>query len=190
MMKNEELLPLLTQVKKLAIILSFVKQKDLIDDLISAGHLGIVKGLKNYSSQKGASLKTYISYRIRGEIQDEIRNFFFYKRRRYQLPIHVISLDSLLEQRDQEEGHEDVLCRKESFPLGLKVEYPFFERALFNNIVSNFALLRPQESLTMELHYLKGFTMSEIAEKLDVTESRVSQIHKEAIKSLKTIYKT
>lgn len=44
-----------------------------LDDLISAGVLGLVSAVDNYDPSHGASLKTYAEYRIRGAILDSIR---------------------------------------------------------------------------------------------------------------------
>lgn len=188
-MNKESLLPILMfEAKRQAIFLSPVKQRDWIDDLISAGYLGIVKGSKNFSPKNGASPQTYITYRIKGEIRDEIRNMIFHKRRK-EAP-YVLSLDAILEERSQEKDKEDILYRKEAFPPGLKAESPLFEECLFKETVSNFAFLRPRESLIMRLYYLNDLTMTEIAKRLCITESRVSQVHSKAVKSLQTLLKT
>ncbi len=44
-----------------------------LDDLISAGVIGLVAAVDNYDPSHGASLKTYAEYKIRGAILDSIR---------------------------------------------------------------------------------------------------------------------
>ena len=44
-----------------------------LDDLISAGVVGLVSAVDNYNASHGASLKTYAEYKIRGAILDSIR---------------------------------------------------------------------------------------------------------------------
>jgi RNA polymerase sigma factor for flagellar operon FliA len=44
-----------------------------LDDLISAGVIGLVSAVDNYDPNHGASLKTYAEYKIRGAILDSIR---------------------------------------------------------------------------------------------------------------------
>jgi RNA polymerase sigma factor for flagellar operon FliA len=44
-----------------------------LDDLISAGVVGLVAAVDNYDSTRNASLKTYAEYKIRGAILDSIR---------------------------------------------------------------------------------------------------------------------
>lgn len=43
------------------------------DDLVGFGYEGLVKAWKNYKNDKGALFKTYATYRIRGEVLDNIR---------------------------------------------------------------------------------------------------------------------
>jgi len=44
-----------------------------LDDLISAGIVGLLAAVDNYDPSKNASLKTYAEYKIRGAILDSIR---------------------------------------------------------------------------------------------------------------------
>jgi RNA polymerase sigma factor for flagellar operon FliA len=44
-----------------------------LDDLISAGIVGLVAAVDNYDASRNASLKTYAEYKIRGAILDSIR---------------------------------------------------------------------------------------------------------------------
>ena len=44
-----------------------------IDDLSSAGIMGLLDAIEKFNPTKGASFKTYAGYRIRGAILDEIR---------------------------------------------------------------------------------------------------------------------
>jgi RNA polymerase sigma factor for flagellar operon FliA len=45
-----------------------------IDDLISAGSLGLLDAVEKYDPRKEAQLKTYAEFRIKGAILDELRN--------------------------------------------------------------------------------------------------------------------
>lgn len=44
-----------------------------IEDLISAGTVGLIKAVENYDPARGANLETYARYRIKGAILDELR---------------------------------------------------------------------------------------------------------------------
>jgi RNA polymerase sigma factor for flagellar operon FliA len=43
-----------------------------IDDLISAGTLGLIQAVENYDARRGANLETYARYRIKGAILGEL----------------------------------------------------------------------------------------------------------------------
>lgn len=45
-----------------------------IDDLISAGTIGLLDSIKKFDSSRNVQFKTYASIRIRGAIMDELRN--------------------------------------------------------------------------------------------------------------------
>lgn len=44
-----------------------------IEDLISAGAVGLIQAVENYNPSRGANLETYARYRIKGAILDELR---------------------------------------------------------------------------------------------------------------------
>jgi len=46
----------------------------LYDDLVSAGTVGLIEAVRSYDPAKGASLDTFVHYRIRGAILDFLRN--------------------------------------------------------------------------------------------------------------------
>jgi RNA polymerase sigma factor for flagellar operon FliA len=59
-------------------IIAFMETKKLpahidVDDLISAGMIGLLDAMDKFDVSKGASFKTYASIRIRGAIKDELR---------------------------------------------------------------------------------------------------------------------
>ncbi len=43
------------------------------EDLVSAGIIGLIQAIDRYSPREGASLKTYVTIRVRGAILDELR---------------------------------------------------------------------------------------------------------------------
>jgi RNA polymerase sigma factor for flagellar operon FliA len=52
----------------------------LLDELISAGSLGLIDAVDKFDPSKHVSLKTYAQYRIKGAILDELRNMDTYSR--------------------------------------------------------------------------------------------------------------
>jgi RNA polymerase sigma factor for flagellar operon FliA len=53
-----------------------------IDDLISAGTLGLISAVDNFDSSQNVLLKTYAEYRIRGAILDSLRGMDFAPRQK------------------------------------------------------------------------------------------------------------
>lgn len=51
-----------------------------VDDLISAGVLGLIDALDKFDSSRGIKFRTYAEFRIRGAIIDELRNLDFVTR--------------------------------------------------------------------------------------------------------------
>ena len=63
------------------------------------------------------------------------------------------------------------------------------ERELRENLAEGIATLRPKERLVLSLYYEKELTMKEIAQVLEVSPPRVSQIHSHAIQRLRLFLK-
>jgi RNA polymerase sigma factor for flagellar operon FliA len=72
--RNESIKKHLWLVRCIArsIVDSLPKQVE-IDDLISAGTVGLIRAIDDFDPSKGAKLETYARYRIRGAILDELR---------------------------------------------------------------------------------------------------------------------
>ena len=49
-------------------------KEDMIEDLVQAGMIGLIKAEKNYDPDKGATLTTYAYNYIKGEIADALKN--------------------------------------------------------------------------------------------------------------------
>lgn len=70
----EEHLPLVRRVfSRLRIGLPPHAQRQLEDDLLSAGAIGLIQAVDRYDSSKGANFSSFASYRIRGAMLDELR---------------------------------------------------------------------------------------------------------------------
>ncbi len=84
------------------------------------------------------------------------------------------------------------LEEKDLFELiaGDKKEDPFEKYAikeLHEKLTQALEYLSEKERLVLALYYYEGLTMKEIAKVLDYTESRISQIHNQAILKLRSI---
>ena len=154
-----------------------------IEDLVSIGSIGLIKGINTYKPDKNIKLATYASRCIANEILMFLRKN---KRKRIE-----VSLESTLNY--DVEGHE---LHLEDI-LGTSIdEVP----KKFENIMDKATLKKEIETLgerekeIMTLRYglnnTEEYTQKEVAELLGISQSYISRIEKKVVKKLQTIMKT
>jgi RNA polymerase sigma factor for flagellar operon FliA len=199
------------------------------EDLISAGVIGLIDALNRYDPNRGSSVKTFCSLRIRGAVLDELRRLDWVPRsvhrearlleqaqeavakrlNREPLEREVaqemgLSLEQFEELLDRvkpctyislneaayfsDEGdsltHEEVLAdnrMQDAVMRLLNAE----DKAILRRIVEK---LPKQQLQVLSLYYMENLRLKEIAQIMDVTESRVSQIHTLAIIRLRAAF--
>ena len=90
---------------------------------------------------------------------------------------NVLSLDSVLEDRDQ---GMDVADSGSDHP-----EDSLLRQELLEKLTDGIESLRENEQLVISLYYKKNLSMKEIAQVMEVSEPRISQLHSRAIQKLK-----
>ena len=151
-----------------------------LEDLVSIGTIGLIKGINTYKMGKNIKLATYASRCIDNEILMFLRKN---KKRKSEISFE----DSLSYDAEGNELHlEDVLgTDADIVTKGIEEET---ERNLMINEVMR---LRPRDRDIMILRYgLMGhdeLTQKEVAEKLGISQSYISRIEKKVIKRLKTL---
>ncbi len=154
-----------------------------IEDLVSIGSIGLIKGINTYKPDKNIKLATYASRCIANEILMFLRKN---KRKRIE-----VSLESTLnyDVEGNELHLEDI--------LGTSIdEVP----KKFENIMDKATLKKEIETLgerekeIMTLRYglnnTEEYTQKEVAELLGISQSYISRIEKKVVKKLQTIMKT
>ena len=96
---------------------------------------------------------------------------------------NILSLDSLFE--DREKNSADV-ADSDGFS---RPEESLMRQELLETLTQGVASLRENEQLVVSLYYQKNLSMKEIAQVLEVSEPRISQIHSRAIQKLRTYMK-
>ncbi len=91
--------------------------------------------------------------------------------------VHLLSID----QPDHDELSEDRMVSSRMTPFSELVESGFQEA-----LVGEISSLPDKEKLVMSLYYDEELNLKEIGEVLSVSESRVSQIHSQAIKRIRS----
>jgi len=190
-----------------------------IDDVASAGALGLIEAAEDFDPTRGVKFETYARHRIRGSIMDDLRQqdaLPHSKRsklrqiekaiedlerslRRYPTEgeiaekagmsqeeisnllasatsVDLYSLEALFER-----GDEDRLASSE---LQAKCHDPHSKmerKELETLLASAIGELPRMERTVLSLYYFNGLRMKEVGFVLDLSESRVSQIHANAI---------
>lgn len=151
-----------------------------LEDLVSIGTIGLIKGINTFSKDKNIKLATYASRCIDNEILMFLRKN---KRTKSEVSIDAsLSLDG-----EGNELHlEDVLgTDPDIVTKGIEEEND--KKIMINEVMH----LKPRDRDIMILRYgLMGqeeLTQKEVAEKLGISQSYISRIEKKVIKRLKTL---
>lgn len=153
-----------------------------LEDLVSIGTIGLIKGVNTYRLDKNIKLATYASRCIDNEILMYLRKT---KRKRTEVSFE----DSLSFDADGNELHlEDVLgTEKDIVTKGLEEE---LDRHLLYQEVSK---LEGRDKEIIEYRYglngKKELTQKEVANLLGISQSYISRIEKKVIKKLSAIIK-
>ncbi|MBI4949471.1 MAG: FliA/WhiG family RNA polymerase sigma factor [Deltaproteobacteria bacterium] len=196
-----------------------------VNDLISAGTIGLLESIDRFDPGKGVQFNTYASIRIRGAIMDELRSMDWMTRsmrdksnqlekaygeieRKTGRPAEVeevakfleISTDelhtilsqvsalSVLNLEDMginhyDEGMDILECIKDpegKDPMTI-VKFNEIKRIIAEAVET----LPDKEKLIISLYYYDELTLKEIGKVLDITESRVCQLHSQTMHRLK-----
>jgi RNA polymerase sigma factor for flagellar operon FliA len=201
-----------------------------IDDLMTAGIIGLIDAVEKFNPRLGGKFSTYAFFRIRGTILDEMRAMDWVPRsvrqksrevehafetltqrlhrpitdadmakymrlsmRNYQDLLNeinvppVISLDEMMEDRDKK--RRDVIPAEKNLPEK-NISTAFTELAskeMREMITRLLDRLQEKERLVLTLYYYEELTLKEIASIMEVTESRVCQIHTHAVAKLRAL---
>ena len=183
-----------------------------IDDLIQVGLIGLLKAKEDYQADSGATFSTYATIRIRGAMMDELRARDWLPRSVQKNLGKVAKAVQGAEQRlgrapaDSEvaielgislgDYHEllgDVSLARltpvedvETVAGDLEPDREVIESLRATALSDAIKELPEKEQLMMSLYYVDNLNLKEIGLVLEVSESRVSQIHGQAIARLKT----
>ena len=160
------------------IVKKYYAQSEDVEDLISIGTVGLIKGINTYRADKGVKLSSYVSRCIENEILMTFRG----KRK----SAGDVSLSEALDV--EEEGgalsYLDVLAQEDDLAERLGKEEIC---SRLRSVVD--AALTERESLVIRLRYgLDGgeaLTQKQIAERFGISRSYVSRIEKKALEKLR-----
>ncbi len=187
-----------------------------LDDLISAGSVGLMEGLSNFDPSFGVKLETFVENRIRGAILDELRRQDWVSRGARKNVKRVEEARQKLQQRLGREPRlreivketglkeEEVKDSLEILENNIFVTYELFynydiggsakednpleatlKREMVEDLARHIEALTEREKLVLSLYYVEELTMKEVAEVMEISEGRVSQLHRQAICKLR-----
>jgi len=218
---DEEIIKLLPMVRKIARrAVSYIRPPLSLDDLVSAGTIGLLKAARDFDASHQAEFKTYAYIRIKGAVLDELRRASLLpsgvgkqvrqvqelSRRiaeetgslptdeelahRLNVPIedvyelfesaraqHFVSIDGLA---DEQPALGEVLAAADTTGPESRIE----RAELLDQLTKAMQELDQRRLQVIVLYYHQQLTMKQIAGLLDITESRVSQLHASALFSL------
>ena len=151
-----------------------------IEDLVSIGSIGLIKGINTYKIDKNIKLATYASRCISNEILMYIRKN---KNRKGEISLE----DALNYDSEGNELHlEDIMGTSED--LVAKEFLDNHERLMLCKEIERLEQ-RDKEIMIMRygLNNTKEFTQKEVADKLNISQSYISRIEKKVIKRLKAL---
>lgn len=153
-----------------------------LEDLVSIGTIGLIKGVNTYKLDKNIKLATYASRCIDNEILMFLRKN---KKRRGEISFE----DSLSYDGEGNELHlEDILgTEKDIVTKGIEEEHD--KKVLYQEINK----LKKRDKQIMILRYglynTKEMTQKDVAELMGISQSYISRIEKKVIKRIQTATK-
>jgi len=153
-----------------------------IEDLVSIGSLGLIKGIMTYKIDKNIKLATYASRCITNEILMYIRKN---KNRKGEISLE----DALNYDAEGNELHLEDIMGTEPETVHSELEKKFDKLELEKELEH----LPDREKEIMTLRYgLKNteeYTQKEVADMLGISQSYISRIEKKVIRKLKNVLK-
>ena len=151
-----------------------------LEDLVSIGSIGLIKGINTFSSDKNIKLATYASRCIDNEI-------LMYLRKNKKVRSEVSIDQALSFDGDGNELHLEDVIGTEKDEITKCIEQKDDKALILKEILN----LRPRDQEIMVLRYgLLGheeYTQKEVAEKLGISQSYISRIEKKVIKKLQVL---
>ncbi len=203
-----ELMPLVPKIAYRTI--AYLKPPLTFEDLVAAGTVGLVKAAKDYDPSHQAEFKTYAYIRIRGAILDELKKWNFGPYETEKKTAAVYNTAKIFKEQTGAEPSDEQLAqelgtdtnelyqifeknRVRQF-LSLNSLYKLLtgekdaspdrlleQSELIEQLTLAMQQLPEKKRQVILLYYQQELTMKEIAEVLEITESRVSQIHAAAL---------
>ena len=149
-----------------------------MDDLISIGTIGLIKGINTFDIEKNVKLATYASRCIENEI-------LMYLRSTKKLGAEVYLNEPIGKDKDDNEITLIDILEKDEKNIEEEIDFKMKMKQIYQKIKS---VLKTREQIIIELRFglggKKPKTQNEVAQILGISRSYVSRIETKAIKKL------
>jgi RNA polymerase sigma factor FliA len=159
---------------------------DIIDDrdFFQFGIEGLSEAIDRFDPEYGTKFETYAIQRIRGKILDELRKIQIKPRANVndkENQVHYSNV-SLTSSYDNEEGYMlyEVIPSDSENP-----EQSYEKSEVKETLINAIKALEERDRLIITLYYYENLSYKEIAQVLNITVSRVSQVHTKILELLK-----
>ena len=151
-----------------------------LEDLVSIGTIGLIKGIKTYSMDKNIKLATYASRCIDNEI-------LMYLRKNKKIKTEVSFDESLSFDMDGNELHLEDILGTDPDIVTRGLEENLNKRIVIDEI--NKLPPRDREIIVLRYGLLNGqeMTQKDVAELLGISQSYISRIEKKVIRRIKKV---
>ena len=151
-----------------------------LEDLVSIGTIGLIKGIKTYSMDKNIKLATYASRCIDNEI-------LMYLRKNKKIKTEVSFDESISFDMDGNELHLEDILGTDPDIVTRGLEENLNKRIVIDEI--NKLPPRDREIIVLRYGLLNGqeMTQKDVAELLGISQSYISRIEKKVIRRIKNV---
>ena len=157
-------------------------------DLVSSGVLGLAQAWERFDPERGVAFEAFAVPRVKGAIVDAIRASDWVPRKARQKARltgeSLVLLVSIDESKASEDGDRSTVDRLADDKADLPGDQLLAAEGR-HELMASLNGLPERERMIVTLHYFQGVQLAEIAKSLEVTESRVSQLHTRALKMLR-----
>lgn len=170
------------------------------EDLLQYGVEGLMEALRRFDASRGASVRTFVHYRILGAMHDGVRKAGIGRRRSARERFHELA-DAYLSEAS---GHAAGLGRAAAMVADLAVVYAATQEGRLERVEvgpgpaemaersqgeqrvrAALAQLEEREKALIEACYFRDRTLTEVAKQLGVSKSWASRLHARAVSKLR-----
>ena len=177
-----------------------------LDDLSQNARVGLIESVRRYNPKKNVKFETFASFRIRGELKNGLKHYC-HDIEIYREHYSVEKIDSLLpdhqdrhlsNEQSLEDWSDSIANISISILLGqgesesvdhAETPYSMDEGILSNQLWGMVSKMDEVDEEVILYHYLYEYSFEEISKVVGMSKSAVFKRHRNAIESLREIYK-